>query len=122
MPLTQIYSKVGKYVQIGLVIIGIVLLGYFALSPPVGTGDDGQLVDSLRVELTEAVRINGELMVIKLDLERELETGKRINDSLRSIIDESIGENLGAGDLIIESGILTDDSLLILRELRRRLD
>jgi len=119
---TQIFSKVGKYAQIILAILSIVGISYLVFSPPSSSADDIELARQLRVELDEAVRINGELMELQSDLRGELETGKRTIASLRSIIGSSISENLRAGDLVIESGILVDDSILLLRELRRRLD
>lgn len=119
------YNRMVKYVLFGIQTIGIIaviILIFIGISPPISEpGNDGSRnYIRLEHELDEATRLNRESMEQISYLGRELATREIIIADLRSNSESGFDNNLQSGDIIIEAGILTDDSIQLLNELRRR--
>ena len=123
----QNFNKVGNYVLTIFVAISLCACGFFIgrYFPPLSSesGDiNGTTIESIRTELEEAVKLNADYVGELHNLGQQLEERNKYIEQLETTSYEGYGNNLQYGDLIIEAGITADDSLLIIQELRRRLN
>ena len=124
MLLTQNWLKVGKYVIWTIFIISLLVNCYFILPPLWGNGGADELADieSVRIELSEANRINESLMGEVNSLGESVEEREGYIMELEATIEAGLHNYLEHGDIIIEAAIIADESFFLIRELRKRLD
>lgn len=106
-----------SYAAIFLLIVGI----YFhTTSPPIGRDYAGDFRE-VRTELAKATDFSRVALEQLSDLRGELKELRALNEELREEIEREFKNNIESGDYIVESGILVDENLRLIKELRERL-
>lgn len=122
--LTQIFSRVGKYVIAFLLGVAVCISSYFIFPPLRGSSgvDNSADIESIRSELSEAIDAEREALGEIYNLRATLKLRDTNITELEEAISFGFSNNLEAGDLIMEAGITADESRLLIREIRRRID
>lgn len=125
MALTLNYNKIGVILD-AILIIGFIVIFLIIFPPYVKVSrsneDDGLRTYELLERELESVRESQRESLEQIhDLTGKLETVQELTTDIGSRLDQEFGNSLYSGDLIIESGVLIDESKLITSEIQRRL-